>query len=64
MGLYEWTLSRTADYAYSGFDVRDTGVVSDRGANDALALRPVFNLTSSVNYVSGSGSAADPISIN
>ena len=64
MGLYEWTLSRTADYAYSGFDVRDTGVVSDRGANDALALRPVFNLTSSVNYVSGSGTAADPITIN
>ena len=31
MGLYEWTLSRTADYAYSVFDVRDTGVVSDRG---------------------------------
>ena len=64
MGLYEWTLSRTADYAYSVFDVRDTGVVSDRGADDALALRPVFNLTSSVNYVSGSGTAADPISIN
>ncbi len=64
MGLYEWTLSRTADYAYSVFDVRDTGVVSDRGADDALALRPVFYLSSSVNYASGSGSATDPILVN
>ena len=64
MGLYEWTLSRTADYAYSVFEVRDTGVVSDRGADDALALRPVFYLSSSVNYASGSGSATDPILVN
>ena len=64
MGLYEWTLSRRADLAYSVFSVDIIGVVHSTYAYGALALRPVFNLSSSVNYVSGSGSATDPITIN
>ena len=64
MGLYEWTLSRRADLAYSVFSVDSIGVVRYTYAYGALALRPVFNLSSSVNYVSGSGSATDPITIN
>ncbi len=64
MGLYEWTLSRRADLAYSVFSVDIIGVVRSTYAYGALALRPVFNLSSSVNYVSGSGSATDPITIN
>ena len=64
MGLAEWTISRTADRAYNAFYVNNTGHVSIERAHYALALRPVFYLTSSVNYVSGSGTAADPISIN
>ena len=63
MGLYEWTISRYADDASSAFSVDYTGYVLDDIVNDALAVRPVFYLSSSVNYVSGSGSVADPILI-
>ena len=65
MGLYEWTISRGADNAYYVFYVIYAGCVEiNGGASSARALRPVFYLTSSVNYVSGSGTAADPITIN
>ncbi len=61
MGLAEWTISRYADYADFAFSVGRTGNVYYYVATSALALRPVFYLASSVNYVSGSGTAADPI---
>ena len=64
MGLYEWTLSRHAGSAYVVFLVNGTGNVDSHYASVACGVRPVFNLSSSVNYVSGSGTAADPISIN
>ena len=65
MGLYEWAISRNADNSSSTFFVSNTGLV---GSNDvgisAFGVRPVFNLSSSVNYASGSGTAADPILVN
>ena len=65
MGLAEWTLSRNADYSNGAFNVYSTGHVnSSIVGNCAFGVRPVFNLLSSVNYVSGSGTAADPIRIN
>ena len=65
MGLAEWTISRRADRSSSAFRVYDTGYVySDNVGNVAYGVRPVFNLSSSVNYVSGSGTAADPILVN
>ena len=64
MGLAEWTISRSADDAYSAFRVNYTGIVNSSYARIALALRPVFSLSSSVNYASGSGTAADPILVN
>ena len=64
MGLYEWTISRNADYAYRVFYVGNTGGLNYIYANDAFGVRPVFYLTSSVNYASGSGSATDPIVVN
>ena len=64
MGLAEWTISRFADFASNAFIVYYTGSVTNGRANDALALRPVFYLSSSVNYASGSGTAADPILVN
>ena len=64
MGLNEWTISRNAYFDSIVFGVNNNGVVGNYTANSALALRPVFSLSSSVNYVSGSGTAADPISIN
>ena len=60
----EWTISRNADIASSVFLVPDTGGLNSSPAGNALALRPVFSLTSSVNYASGSGSATDPILVN
>ena len=64
MGLYEWTISRYADDAYDVFYVYGTGSVYNDRANYAYGVRPVFNLSSSVNYASGSGTAADPILVN
>ena len=64
MGLLEWTISRTADYASNALSVLNTGNVYNLSANNVLALRPVFYLTSFVNYVSGSGTATDPILVN
>ena len=64
MGLLEWTISRTANLAYHVFTVTTSGYVDYYNANNAFGVRPVFYLSSSVNYASGSGTAADPISIN
>ena len=65
MGLVEWTISRNAEGLYNAFYVIFTGGVSHYSVGGyAYGVRPVFNLTSSVNYVSGSGTAADPILVN
>ena len=64
MGLYEWTISREADYTSTVFLVSDTGTLGSNQAFNAFGVRPVFYLSSFVNYASGSGSATDPISIN
>ena len=65
MGLHEWTISRPADDSDGAFIVDPTGNVGNYDVgNFAFGVRPVFYLTSSVNYASGSGSAADPIVVN
>ena len=65
MGLAEWTISRNADSSDRAFLVDNTGLVNLSFVGyGAYGVRPVFNLSSSVNYVSGSGTAADPIRIN
>ena len=64
MGLVEWTISRSAGNAYSVFVVGNTGLVNNNTANNAYGVRPVFYLTSFVNYASGSGTAADPILVD
>ena len=65
MGLYEWTISRNAGNAYYAFGVNFTGnVIGGYFAFSAFGVRPVFYLTSSVNYVLGSGGATDPIVVN
>ena len=65
MGLFEWTISRNADSSNYAFIVNNTGSVgySYVGYN-AYGVLPVFNLSSSVNYVLGSGTAVDPILVN
>ena len=69
MGYYEWTLSRIADNSDGAFFVNDDGSVNDYyvynySVGNYSAVRPSFNLESSITYVSGSGSASDPMVIN
>ena len=64
MGLYEWTISRNAVFSNFAFYVYDDGLVSNNLVNISNAVRPSFSLESSITYVSGSGSASDPMVIN
>ena len=64
MGLYEWTISRYADDSDNAFNVHGDGDVSYNFVGEGIGVRPSFNLLSSITYVSGSGSANDPIVIN
>ena len=60
----EWTISRYLDYSNTAFIVDSNGGVYGGIVRDSRAVRPVFNLESSVKYVSGSGSMSDPVRIN
>ena len=64
MGLFEWTISRYANNAYGVITMYNTGRLDSYYAYSAFGVRPVFNLSSSVNYASGSGSATDPIVVS
>ena len=64
MGLYEWTISRSAGDSDNAFLVLDAGRVYYYLVNYSNGVRASFNLESSVSYVSGSGSMSDPIVIN
>ena len=64
MGYYDWTISRDSAYSYNAFLVLDVGYVHRNSVSYNIGVRPSFNLSSSITYVSGSGSAVDPILIN
>ena len=64
LGDYEWTISRRSGRSDYAFVVSSSGSVGSSSVYGAFAVRPVFYLNSSVNYVSGSGSSADPIRIS
>ena len=66
LGGDEWTISRFAGDSTGAFDVAESGYVTDvyGRVTNVHGVRPVFSLTSSVNYASGSGSATDPIVVN
>ena len=64
MGYYDWMISRTSDYSNNAFFVYDDGYVYNNIVSYNNGVRPSFNLLSSITYVSGSGSAVDPILIN
>ena len=63
-GYSEWTISRRADTSGGAFRVYVDGYVDYSYVNNYIGVRPSFNLESSVTYVSGSGSASDPMVIN
>ena len=64
LGSYEWTISRNPDLSDDVFFVYDAGRVNRNGVDHYYAVRPVFYLTSFVNYASGSGTVVEPILIN
>ena len=65
MGLYEWTISRRANFSDDAFYVNNGGYVGYFGAyNSNIGVRPSFNLLSSVTYVEGDGTKNLPIRIN
>ena len=59
-----WTISRDAASSVHAFVVDKTGFLYSSYTDNPNSVRPVFYLTSSVNYVSGSGTADDPILVN
>ena len=64
MGYYDWTISRNAGNSGHAFSVYSGGRVGYDDVYGYRAVRPSFNLESSITYVSGSGSASDPMVIN
>ena len=65
LGSTEWTISRGSDDTYSAFGVDSIGSAPLFGrVSRGFAVRPSFNLLSSVKYVSGSGSMSDPVRVN
>ena len=64
MGYNEWTISRRSDLTNHSFRVHSSGFVRYDHVTSSFEVRPSFNLESSVNYVSGSGSMSDPVRVN
>ena len=64
-GLYECTISRRSDSFVSEFGVFGSGSVGDDdvGNSNGSAARPTFNLSSSIKFTSGEGTAVNPIRI-
>ena len=61
---YEWTISRESGVANFAFAVCYDGDLGSFEVRSSYRVRPAFNLESSVNYVSGSGTIENPIRIN
>ena len=64
LGSYEWTISRISDRTNDAFGVSSTGNVYHYIVTNSYAVRPSFNLESSITYISGDGTIEKPIRIN
>ena len=64
ININEWTISRDSDGSGIAFQVDSAGFVSSGAVYDSFGVRPVFYLTSSITYASGSGLSTDPIRVN
>lgn len=64
LGATEWTITRQTNNQYNSYAIYNTGYVNMPNVNyEPFAVRPTFNLESSVTYKSGSGTQSDPIII-
>ena len=63
-GGWDWTISRFSVGSGTAFVVYDFGMLGYNDVNSYSGARPSFNLESAITYVSGSGSADDPMVIN
>ncbi len=65
MKIYEWTITPYSSYSDVVFLLTNSGYLfSSVASGRNYVSRPVLYLKASVNYVSGSGSATDPIVVN
>ena len=64
MGYYDWMISRASGGSSYAFLVPRVGYVGNTYVSFSRGVRPSFNLSSSITYVSGSGSMSDPIRVN
>ena len=65
LNAYEWTLSPVSISTSASFNIDfQGGIVSFVVNMRSSSIRPTFYLTSSTEYVSGSGTSIDPIRIN
>ena len=64
ININEWTISRRSGSSNYAFRVFFTGYVVSNTVNFSNGVRPVFYLTSSITYASGSGLSTDPIRVN
>ena len=64
VGMDEWLISRNASTSNDAFIVNSDGFVNYDGVHLNYGVRASFSLESSISYVSGSGTAADPILVN
>ena len=62
LGSSEWTILRYSNLSDDAFYVT-SGIMYYGSVTYSLAVRPSFNLESSVKYVSGSGSMSDPVRV-
>ena len=63
-GLHEWTISGNTSNNLNAFFVNSEGrIVGMSYVAMSIDVRPIFYLTSSTQYVSGSGTSSDPIRI-
>ena len=63
LGSEEWTIFHSSGGTTNAFSVDSPGYVNSYIVTRRYAVRPVFNLLSSVKYVSGSGSMSDPVRV-
>ena len=64
LGSTEWTISRNSGLPDYAFYVYSSGYVTHNVVTLSFAVRPSFNLESSITYISGDGTIEKPIRIN